>query len=361
MTSWRSPVDLPLKPGFRDQRRDKCSLVCSHRLESSPNLTLAATLHAYQRVCLTFIYSSSVQFSGGRGSAFFFFLFSCVSRPRLPLSFNAMSQRPSTESSGSASGLNPPTASSQERSPSPAPSTASKARGEDYVYFERSTEGFSPDAVSRATAAKLKLESYYKLAVDVAIERNGRYVIVRTHVASVISLALFVSHSRVELEQKINQGVIPNEAKEREIRKYRKLESQHLRLRRTKIRLSDFRTVKVIGKGAFGEVRLSCIFPLYNVTFLGAGSACPENGYWQGICDEDVAKGGNVETGPGLSDAFLAPGSMILLCEPSLPMSVQSVICWRNRRHHGWFSYSILSKIRYTSISSWNSFPEVIS
>ncbi|KAN0088408.1 Protein kinase-like domain containing protein [Tylopilus felleus] len=146
-----------------------------------------------------------------------------------------MSQRPSTESSGSAGGLNPPAASGPDRTPSPAPSTASKTRGEDYVYFERSTEGFSSDAVSRATAAKLKLESYYKLAVDVAIERNGR---------------------RIELEQKINQGTIPNEAKEREIRKYRKLESQHLRLRRTKIRLSDFRTVKVIGKGAFGEVRL---------------------------------------------------------------------------------------------------------
>lgn len=83
-----------------------------------------------------------------------------------------MSQRPSTDS---ATGLNPPT-SGPDRTPSPAPSTASKSRGEDYVYFERSTAGFSPDAVSRATAAKLKLESYYKLAVDVAIERNGRYV-----------------------------------------------------------------------------------------------------------------------------------------------------------------------------------------
>ena len=87
-----------------------------------------------------------------------------------------MSQRPSTESSGSGGGLNPPTGSGPDRTPSPAPSTASKTRGEDYVYFDRSTEGFSTDAVSRATAAKLKLESYYKLAVDVAIERNGRYV-----------------------------------------------------------------------------------------------------------------------------------------------------------------------------------------
>ena len=30
----------------------------------------------------------------------------------------------------------------------------------------------------------------------------------------------------------------------------------YLRLRRTRIGLTDFRTVKVIGKGAFGEVRL---------------------------------------------------------------------------------------------------------
>jgi len=59
----------------------------------------------------------------------------------------------------------------------------------------------------------------------------------------------------IELEQKLTQSVTAD-AQEREIRKYRKLESQHLRLRRTKIRLADFRTVKVIGKGAFGEVRL---------------------------------------------------------------------------------------------------------
>ena len=42
------------------------------------------------------------------------------------------------------------------------------------VYFERSTEDFSSDAVARSTAAKLKLESYYKVAVDSAIERNAR-------------------------------------------------------------------------------------------------------------------------------------------------------------------------------------------
>lgn len=50
-----------------------------------------------------------------------------------------------------------------------------KQRPDDYVYFERSTSGFSSDAIARSTAAKLKLVSYYKVAVDSAIERNARY------------------------------------------------------------------------------------------------------------------------------------------------------------------------------------------
>jgi len=55
------------------------------------------------------------------------------------------------------------------------------------------------------------------------------------------------------METRLSQLHTPD-AKEREIRKYSKTESQHLRLRRTKIKLTDFLTVKVIGKGAFGEV-----------------------------------------------------------------------------------------------------------
>ncbi|EAU90471.2 AGC/NDR protein kinase [Coprinopsis cinerea okayama7 len=112
--------------------------------------------------------------------------------------------------------------------------TGTIQRPDDYVYFERSTAKFSSDAVARATAAKLKLESYYKMAVDSAIERNAR---------------------RIEMETRLTQ-LHTQDAKDREIRKYSKTESQHLRLRRTKIKLSDFKTVKVIGKGAFGEVRL---------------------------------------------------------------------------------------------------------
>lgn len=120
------------------------------------------------------------------------------------------------------------------------------------VYFERSTADFSTDAVARSTAAKLKLESYYKVAVDTAIERNARYAGIH-----IFSLPNISSHCfggrRIEMETRLSQ-LHTHDAKEREIRKYSKIESQHLRLRRTKIKLTDFRTVKVIGKGAFGEV-----------------------------------------------------------------------------------------------------------
>ncbi|KAG5350176.1 hypothetical protein C0989_012384 [Termitomyces sp. Mn162] len=46
------------------------------------------------------------------------------------------------------------------------------------------------------------------------------------------------------------------ERKQRQLQQLGKKESTYLRLRRTKLGLNDFRTVKVIGKGAFGEVRL---------------------------------------------------------------------------------------------------------
>lgn len=45
-----------------------------------------------------------------------------------------------------------------------------------------------------------------------------------------------------------------DERKQRQLAQLGKRESAFLRLRRTKLGLDDFRTVKVIGKGAFGEV-----------------------------------------------------------------------------------------------------------
>ncbi|EGO01935.1 hypothetical protein SERLA73DRAFT_177581 [Serpula lacrymans var. lacrymans S7.3] len=120
--------------------------------------------------------------------------------------------------------------------PSASQTGSSSNKPADYVYFERTSAGFSDDAVPRAKTAQLKLEHYYKVAVDAAIERNTR---------------------RVELERRLQGDVLMSEErKQRQLNQLGKKESTFLRLRRTKLGLDDFRTVKVIGKGAFGEVRL---------------------------------------------------------------------------------------------------------
>jgi protein-serine/threonine kinase len=54
--------------------------------------------------------------------------------------------------------------------------------------------------------------------------------------------------------------MMSDERKQRQLVQHGKKESTFLRLRRTKLGLDDFRTVKVIGKGAFGEVKLCTPF-----------------------------------------------------------------------------------------------------
>lgn len=55
---------------------------------------------------------------------------------------------------------------------------------------------------------------------------------------------------------------MPEERKQRQLQQLGKKESTFLRLRRTKLGLDNFKTVKVIGKGAFGEVTFEHYFPL---------------------------------------------------------------------------------------------------
>ena len=76
-----------------------------------------------------------------------------------------------------------PTMSSQNSSGSMATSSSTTPKPADYVYFDRTVTGFSAEAVPRAKAAQLKLEHFYKVAVDSAIERNQRYVLIAFHCA----------------------------------------------------------------------------------------------------------------------------------------------------------------------------------
>ncbi|KAH8976598.1 hypothetical protein EDB86DRAFT_2955898 [Lactarius hatsudake] len=51
----------------------------------------------------------------------------------------------------------------------------------DYVYYERRPDDLSSDARARATAAKVKLQSHYRLALETAIDLNVRCVFMRVH------------------------------------------------------------------------------------------------------------------------------------------------------------------------------------
>ncbi|KAI7849300.1 Serine/threonine-protein kinase CBK1 [Circinella umbellata] len=103
------------------------------------------------------------------------------------------------------------------------------------VPFVRSTQGFPRSALDRAAASKLRLEHNYKVSLQQAIERNQR---------------------RADLEKRLLQEHGSQEKKNRQLQSLGRKESQYLRLQRTRLGLNDFVTVKVIGKGAFGEVRL---------------------------------------------------------------------------------------------------------
>lgn len=105
----------------------------------------------------------------------------------------------------------------------------------NYMYFERRPDLLTKQTQDKAAAVKLKIENFYQSSVNYAIERNQR---------------------RVELESQLISHDWSDERKNRQLSSLGKKESQFLRLRRTRLSLEDFQTVKVIGKGAFGEVRL---------------------------------------------------------------------------------------------------------
>ena len=59
-------------------------------------------------------------------------------------------------------------------SPLPPPPPPPDKKPADYVYYERRPDDLSSDARARATAAKVKLQSHYRIALETAIDLNVR-------------------------------------------------------------------------------------------------------------------------------------------------------------------------------------------
>ena len=95
---------------------------------------------------------------------------------------------------------------------------------------------FSGHTLDKATKAKLTLENYYSNLVSQHKDRKQRWQ---------------------RLEENLNsEDGMTEDQKDEQRRQHASKETEFLRLRRSRLGVEDFDPLKVIGRGAFGEVRL---------------------------------------------------------------------------------------------------------
>ncbi|XP_026119840.1 serine/threonine-protein kinase 38-like, partial [Carassius auratus] len=87
----------------------------------------------------------------------------------------------------------------------------------------------------RVTMAKVTLENFYSNLITQHEEREMR---------------------QQKLEKVMDEEGLPDEEKHMRRSQHARKETEFLRLKRTRLGLDDFESLKVIGRGAFGEVRL---------------------------------------------------------------------------------------------------------
>ncbi|KAI9722298.1 MAG: Cobalt uptake protein cot1 [Candelaria pacifica] len=117
----------------------------------------------------------------------------------------------------------------------PAPSHGSHNNNSSDDLPERNPDKYSPNLRHRGTHVHEKVQAFFKENVQRARDRNAR---------------------GVELEKINNDPTISETRKEQKRLNLRRSEAQYLRFLRTKEGPQNFSTVKIIGKGAFGEVKL---------------------------------------------------------------------------------------------------------
>ncbi|XKL63573.1 hypothetical protein PGB90_005937 [Kerria lacca] len=98
-----------------------------------------------------------------------------------------------------------------------------------------STIRFSGHTLDKATKAKVILENYYSNLVTQHLERKQRLA---------------------KLEESLKDDSLSETEKEEKRQQHAQKETEFLRLKRSRLGVDDFEPLKVIGRGAFGEVRL---------------------------------------------------------------------------------------------------------
>ncbi|KAL8757481.1 MAG: hypothetical protein Q9184_004197 [Pyrenodesmia sp. 2 TL-2023] len=100
---------------------------------------------------------------------------------------------------------------------------------------ERNPEKYSQNVQKRGQALHASVEAFFKENITRARERNVR---------------------AQDLEKQIQDPTLSQEDKNKKVDRMMKQEAQYIRFLRTKESPANFSTVKIIGKGAFGEVKL---------------------------------------------------------------------------------------------------------
>ena len=96
--------------------------------------------------------------------------------------------------------------------------------------------------LDRSTTLRYKLEKHYENLKSQVIERGLRY-----------STLIF---RLKDFENRLSRENISEAYRKVEIENFAHKENEYLRFKRIRMSINDFQTLKVIGKGAFGEVRL---------------------------------------------------------------------------------------------------------
>ncbi|RXG55493.1 Serine/threonine-protein kinase tricorner [Armadillidium vulgare] len=94
---------------------------------------------------------------------------------------------------------------------------------------------FSGHTLDKATKAKVTLENYYSNLIAQHLERKQRHE---------------------KLEETMEEEGLSEDQKHEKRQQHAQKETEFLRLKRSRLGVDDFEALKVIGRGAFGEVRL---------------------------------------------------------------------------------------------------------
>jgi serine/threonine protein kinase len=97
------------------------------------------------------------------------------------------------------------------------------------------SEEFSKETLETSMATKVSIEQFYKNFFRSLRDRDDR---------------------RTTLERKMEELGLPEDLRNQKRRELDKRETEYIRLRRLRLTHHSFETIKIIGRGAFGEVRL---------------------------------------------------------------------------------------------------------